>query len=290
MKETLQSLLLSGQEELKEKGVPEPDLDAKYLLLEAFCTDMAHFLMDRGRGLAETEENHRMAGRYWEMIRERARRVPLQQILGTQEFMGLSFFVSPHVLIPRQDTETLAETVLKEHPGAGERVLELCTGSGCIAVALASVLPFSKVTATDISEKALNVARENAGLWKVKVNFVLSDALAQSNPAKRTYNIIVSNPPYICSSEAREMDKNVLHHEPHLALFVPDNDPLKFYRPITENASRMLVPGGYLYFEINPAYSNQIAGLLNRSGFSDVNTITDIHGKKRFITALWPDE
>ena len=122
MKETLQSLLLSGQEELKEKGVPEPDLDAKYLLLEAFCTDMAHFLMDRGRGLAETEENHRMAGRYWEMIRERARRVPLQQILGTQEFMGLSFFVSPHVLIPRQDTETLVEAVLKEHPGAGERV------------------------------------------------------------------------------------------------------------------------------------------------------------------------
>ncbi|WP_290452497.1 peptide chain release factor N(5)-glutamine methyltransferase [uncultured Muribaculum sp.] len=216
---------------------------------------------------------------------------PIQYVLGTARFYGGSIKVTPDVLIPRPETEQLVDIIAgKWRNRTDMQVLDICTGSGCIAVALASVLPFSKVTATDISEKALNVARENARLWKVKVNFVLSDALAQTNPAKRTYNIIVSNPPYICSSEAREMDKNVLDHEPHLALFVPDNDPLKFYRPITENASRMLVPGGYLYFEINPAYSNQIAGLLNKSGFSDVNTITDIHGKKRFITALWPDE
>ncbi len=216
---------------------------------------------------------------------------PIQYVLGTARFYGGSIKVTPDVLIPRPETEQLVDIIAQKWRNRTDmQVLDICTGSGCIAVALASVLPFSKVTATDISGKVLNVARENAGLWKVKVNFVLSDALAQSNPAKRTYNIIVSNPPYICSSEAREMDKNVLDHEPHLALFVPDNDPLKFYRPITENASRMLVPGGYLYFEINPAYSNQIAGLLNKSGFSDVNTITDIHGKKRFITALWPDE
>ena len=189
---------------------------------------------------------------------------PIQYVLGTARFYGGSIKVTPDVLIPRPETEQLVDIIAgKWRNRTDMQVLDICTGSGCIAVALASVLPFSKVTATDISEKALNVARENAGLWKVKVNFVLSDALAQSNPAKRTYNIIVSNPPYICSSEAREMDTN---------------------------ASRMLVPGGYLYFEINPAYSNQIAGLLNRSGFSDVNTITDIHGKKRFITALWPDE
>ncbi|WP_290099828.1 peptide chain release factor N(5)-glutamine methyltransferase [uncultured Muribaculum sp.] len=216
---------------------------------------------------------------------------PIQYVLGTARFYGGSIKVTPDVLIPRPETEQLVDIIAQKWRNRTDmQVLDICTGSGCIAVALASVLPFSKVTATDISGKVLNVARENAGLWKVKVNFVLSDALAQSNPAKRTYNIIVSNPPYICSSEAQEMDKNVLDHEPHLALFVPDNDPLKFYRPITENASRMLVPGGYLYFEINPAYSNQIAGLLNKSGFSDVNTITDIHGKKRFITALWPDE
>lgn len=216
---------------------------------------------------------------------------PIQYVLGTARFYGGSIKVTPDVLVPRPETEQLVDIIAQKWRNRTDmQVLDICTGSGCIAVALASVLPFSKVTATDISEKVLNVARENAGLWKVKVNFVLSDALAQSNPDKRTYNIIVSNPPYICSSEAQEMDKNVLDHEPHLALFVPDNDPLKFYRPITENASRMLVPGGYLYFEINPAYSNQIAGLLNKSGFSDVNTITDIHGKKRFITALWPDE
>ncbi len=216
---------------------------------------------------------------------------PIQYVLGTARFYGGSIKVTPDVLIPRPETEQLVDIIAQKWRNRTDmQVLDICTGSGCIAVALASVLPFSKVTATDISGKVLNVARENAGLWKVKVNFVLSDALAQSNPAKRTYNIIVSNPPYICSSEAQEMDKNVLDHEPHLALFVPDNEPLKFYRPITENASRMLVPGGYLYFEINPAYSNQIAGLLNKSGFSDVNTITDIHGKKRFITALWPDE
>ena len=134
---------------------------------------------------------------------------PIQYVLGTARFYGGSIKVTPDVLIPRPETEQLVDIIAgKWRNRTDMQVLDICTGSGCIAVALASVLPFSKVTATDISEKALNVARENAGLWKVKVNFVLSDALAQSNPAKRTYNIIVSNPPYICSSEAREMDKN----------------------------------------------------------------------------------
>lgn len=161
MELTLQSLLTGGQERLRQAGVPEPELDAKYLLLEAFQTDQAHFLLDRGRALKEDERVRQRIKRYRQMIERRARRIPLQQILGTQVFMGLNFFVDRHVLVPRQDTETLVELVLKEHPGNGERVLDLCTGSGCIAISLAALGGYGKIVGVDLSREALAVAEKN---------------------------------------------------------------------------------------------------------------------------------
>ena len=161
MRQTLQSLLTFGREELKRHNNPEPELDAKYLLLEAFRTDMAHFLMNRSRELPDNQEIREMTRRYREMIGKRALRIPLQQILGVQEFMGVSFFVNRHVLIPRQDTETLVELILKEHPGQGERILDLCTGSGCIAVSLALRGRYKTITAVDLSSEALKVAAKN---------------------------------------------------------------------------------------------------------------------------------
>lgn len=158
---TLQDLLTLGQESLERAGVREPELDAKYLLLEAFQTDPAHFLMDRGKALQDDEGVRQMAERYRGMIRRRAGRIPLQQILGTQDFMGLTFFVDRHVLVPRQDTETLVELVLKEHPGNGERVLDLCTGSGCIAISLAALGGYGKIIGVDLSREALKVAEKN---------------------------------------------------------------------------------------------------------------------------------
>ena len=148
MKQTLQTLLTYGREQLKRRGSPEPELDAKYLLLEAFRTDMVHFLMNRSRELPQNPEIEEMTARYRGMIAQRGKRIPLQQILGTQEFMGFTFYVSRHVLIPRQDTETLVELVLKEHPGNNEAVLDLCTGSGCIALSLAIMGKYGKIQHT----------------------------------------------------------------------------------------------------------------------------------------------
>ena len=162
MKQTLQTLLTYGREQLKRRGSPEPELDAKYLLLEAFRTDMVHFLMHRSRELPQNPEIEEMTARYRGMIAQRGKRIPLQQILGTQEFMGFTFYVSRHVLIPRQDTETLVELVLKEHPGNNEAVLDLCTGSGCIALSLAIMGKYGKIHAIDLSKEALKDYVENA--------------------------------------------------------------------------------------------------------------------------------
>ena len=158
---TLQQLLDEGREILEGKGNQEAELDARYLLLDAFQLDLAHFLMDRNRALPDEESVRRKTERYFSMVEMRAGRVPLQQILGVQDFMGLTFQVNAHVLIPRQDTETLVETVLQEQKGTGKSLLDLCTGSGCIAVSLAVLGDFSRIAATDLSREALKVAKKN---------------------------------------------------------------------------------------------------------------------------------
>lgn len=212
---------------------------------------------------------------------------PLQYILGETEFYGLPFHVNPSVLIPRPETEELLEWILRENRMEKPSVLDVGTGSGCIAVTLAKKIPSASVSAWDISAVALAVARENAILNNVRIDLAGKDALLASDDGQR-FDIIVSNPPYITESEKGEMERNVLDYEPHTALFVPDDDALKFYRAIAATASRQLNPGGKLYFEINRAKGREVIELLRGRGFCRIELRKDISGNDRMIKAEKP--
>ena len=210
---------------------------------------------------------------------------PLQYILGETEFYGLIFRVSPSVLIPRPETEELVDLILRENKHENLSVLDIGTGSGCIAISLSQNLKNAQVEAWDISEEALAVAKTNAETNNQSVKFQKNDVLNDLRSTD-TFDIIVSNPPYVCASESTEMHRNVLDYEPHLALFVSDHDPLLFYRKITELSTRMLKSGGRLYFEINAAYGNETASLLTKSGFLMVEIVKDIFGKDRIVKGI----
>ncbi|MDR3119121.1 MAG: peptide chain release factor N(5)-glutamine methyltransferase [Mediterranea sp.] len=212
------------------------------------------------------------------------RREPIQYICGTAYFYGLAFHVEPGVLIPRPETEEMVDLILKENSG-GIRVLDIGTGSGCIAVSLAAHLPAGRVDAWDISGKALSVASRNAGEQGVDVHFSQVDVFG-AEPGEDKYDVIVSNPPYVGEKEKETMDRNVLDWEPGLALFVPDDDPLRFYRHIARLGTGMLLPGGKLYFEINRAYGPETVELLNVLNYKNIRLIKDLVGNDRIITAI----
>lgn len=209
---------------------------------------------------------------------------PIQHIVGVAHFHGHRFKVDRHTLIPRPETEQLVDMIIDQNPATDLRVLDIGTGSGCIAISLARALKFAQVTAFDVSQAALDVAAGNASALGAKVKFCLNDILS-AKPVDNQFDIIVSNPPYICHSEKSQMESNVLLYEPHTALFVPDNDPLLFYRAIALYASRALSPGGKLYFEINAAYGNATAQLLKQHGFTDIEIVRDFYGRDRFASA-----
>lgn len=210
---------------------------------------------------------------------------PIQYIFGKARFYGMNLKVTPDVLIPRPETEELVDLIVNDRGGERDlRVLDVCTGSGCIAIALARNLPFSEVDAIDISREALAVARENASELKAAVSFKEGDALRMGADGAE-YDIIVSNPPYIAEHERAEMDRNVLEHEPALALFVPDADPLRFYVAIARYALVALKEQGGLYFEINPLYASELAGQMKAMGWSDVSILPDMQKKNRFLIA-----
>lgn len=210
---------------------------------------------------------------------------PIQYIFGKARFYGMNLKVTPDVLIPRPETEELVDLIVNDRGGERDlRVLDVCTGSGCIAIALARNLPFSEVDAIDISREALAVARENASELKAAVSFKEGDALRMGADGAE-YDIIVSNPPYIAEHERAEMDRNVLEHEPALALFVPDADPLRFYIAIARYALVALKEQGGLYFEINPLYASDLAGQMKAMGWSDVSIQPDMQKKNRFLIA-----
>lgn len=294
MKQTLQTLLTYGREQLKRKGSPEPELDAKYLLLEAFRTDMVHFLMNRSRELPQTPEIQEMTGRYREMIAQRGRRIPLQQILGTQEFMGLAFYVNRHVLIPRQDTETLVELVLKEHPGEGENLLDLCTGSGCIAISLAAMGNYGRVCAVDLSREALKVAEKNKDRLlseERRSRFELLEgdlfaALSASVFPERTFDVLVSNPPYIPTNVIETLEPEVREYEPRMALD-GSRDGLAFYRRIAAEAGNYLNHGAAVYLEIGWDQGERVREILENAGFLSLRVLPDAAGKDRVVSALW---
>ena len=214
---------------------------------------------------------------------------PVQYVLGEADFAGRTFHVEPGVLIPRPETAELCQWIEEEVSSleADERkqILDICTGSGCIAITLGLNIPNSEVTGWDISEDALRIAQGNMEMLKAgNVRIEYQNALMLPKTAE-TADIIVSNPPYICEKEKADMEKNVLEHEPSIALFVPDEEPLKFYRAIAEYASSALKSEGALYFEINPIYEKETREMLEELGFKDIETKEDAFGKKRMMKA-----
>ena len=211
---------------------------------------------------------------------------PIQYVLGQADFCGRTFIVNEHVLIPRPETEDLCRWINSQDTCPRVRLLDIGTGSGCIAITLAAMYPKAEVIAWDISPEALEVARENAKRTHVNVSFEQIDILhLPSNLLHQTYDLIVSNPPYICNKERACMEANVLEHEPHTALFVPDDDPLLFYRAIAQYGQTALEPEGWLYFEINPLYAQPLSDMLHMMSYHDIELKLDQYGKQRMIRA-----
>ena len=275
-------------------------LDVEYgmTLTDIICGKVNELSADEGRKLEE-------------IIIRLQKGEPVQYVLGEADFAGRPFHVEPGVLIPRPETAELCQWIEKDmieksivssgdssedspedssgnSPQATDdarRILDICTGSGCIAITLGLNIPNSEVTGWDISEDALRIAQGNVEMLKARnVRIEYQDALALPKAAEAA-DLIVSNPPYICEKEKADMEKNVLEHEPSLALFVPDEDPLKFYRAIAEYASSALKSGGALYFEINPIYEKETREMLLKLDFKDIETKEDAFGKKRMMRA-----
>lgn len=219
-----------------------------------------------------------------DILQRLSRFEPLQYIEGRTLFLGREFWVAPGVLIPRPETEELVELMLKEIP-ADARILDVGTGSGCIAISLAKELPDALVTAWDVSPEALSVARVNARKLQANVRFVECDVLACQVDEVGLYDVIVSNPPYVTEAEKADMEPNVLQWEPSLALFVPDDDPLRFYRRIAVLGRDMLADGGRLYFEINRAYGREMVEMLRTMGYVRVRVKKDLSQNDRFVIA-----
>ena len=276
-------------------------LDVKYgmTLTDIICGKVNELSADEGRKLEE-------------IIIRLQKGEPVQYVLGEADFAGRTFHVEPGVLIPRPETAELCQWIEEDMAGKStvssgdssedspedssgnspqatddaRRILDICTGSGCIAITLGLNIPNSEVTGWDISEDALRIARGNVEMLKARnVRIEYQDALALPKAAEAA-DLIVSNPPYICEKEKADMEKNVLEHEPSLALFVPDEDPLKFYRAIAEYASSTLKSGGALYFEINPIYEKETREMLLKLDFKDIETKEDAFGKKRMMRAI----
>ena len=225
-------------------------------------------------------------------VKELLKNKPVQYIIGETEFCGMRFFVNENVLIPRPETEEIVNMIVSCRDKAclvptGCDVLDIGTGSGCIAISLAKLLKNSSVTAVDVSEKALEVAKKNAEANEVSVTFIKDDIL---NPQNRDllngqFDIIVSNPPYVCESEKSEMRANVLDYEPSTALFVSDNDPLIFYRKILEFAQKALKPNGEVWFEINEKFGKEMLELCHKMRFKHSEIIKDFRDRDRGLRA-----
>lgn len=217
------------------------------------------------------------------ILRHLMKNEPVQYILGRATFCGRTFKVTPAVLIPRPETEELCEIVCQQDL-RGKRIIDLCTGSGCIAITIAAECHEAEVSATDLYDEALEVARGNAERIGVTIAFTKQDVLTMPKD-EQEWNVIVSNPPYICQSEAYAMEHNVLDYEPRAALFVPDNEPLRFYEPIARYAKHALKPSGTLYLEINPLHARTLVELMESLHFTAITLHDDMSGKKRFLTA-----
>ena len=269
---TVLEALKAAEKRLTE--VPDSRLDAEYLLAEVLSVSRLQLLLDKRRELSLEEE-----GRFEALIARREKREPLQYILGNQSFMGFSFKTDPRALIPRNDTEALCEEALR-HIKPGDRVLDLCTGTGALAIAMKKLCPTAQVTATDISGDALCLARENAKALNAAVRFVQGDLLAPI--AGERFHVIVSNPPYIPEGLRGRLQEEV-NQEPALALFAGE-DGLDFYRRIAREAPKHLFPQGRLCLEIGDGQGDAVAGLL-KDQFEDIQILNDLNGLPRVVSA-----
>jgi release factor glutamine methyltransferase len=212
---------------------------------------------------------------------------PIQYILGKTEFYGLTFHVDNHVLIPRPETEEMVDLIVREKSNQRQVILDVGTGSGCIAVSLAKFIPGAQVDALDISSTVLEIARKNATENNVNIRFFKSDALLPDiNLPAEEYSVIVSNPPYVRMSERKFMSKNVLDYEPPLALFVDDKDPLVFYTALASIGKKYLTRKGVIYAEINEAFGNEVKQLFQGKGYHHVEIIKDLQKKNRILKAF----
>ena len=265
-------LLKAGKERLIRAEIEDADCDAWILLEYISGLDRARFFLYEQEKVPTD-----VITKYTEMLEQRSCHIPVQHLTGSQEFMGLEFMVTPDVLIPRQDTELLVETVLPYVKG--KKVLDVCTGSGCIAISLALLGQTSATDAVDISEKALKVAKINAGRLHAPVDFYQGDLLED---IKGTYDVIVSNPPYIASGELQKLMPEVHDHEPELALD-GGTDGLDFYPRLLQEVTKHLAPGGIFVVEIGYDQGVAVREMFRRNHFEDVKCHQDLCGKDRVI-------
>lgn len=262
-------------------GAGEARAIAFVLLEDAFGLSRTDIFA--GKGSAFSEDAHL---RLVNMCKRLEEGEPVQQVVGFAWFAGRRFKVSRDVLTPRPETEELFRWVLEKKPCGS--VLDACTGSGCIGISIALDCPDAQVTACDISSAALNIARSNASALGAEVVFSECDVLKRVPPIEGAYSLIVSNPPYVCERERGEMERNVLDYEPHLALFVPNEDPLLFYRALAAHATGgALRPGGNLLVEANRAYAGEVARLFTAMGLRQTQVRRDQFGEERMVAAVW---
>jgi len=273
---TCKEALRQAVESLVAAGVPEAEVDAWYLFEHVTGMNRASYFLHMEDELAEEPKK-----KLDELLKQRAKRIPLQYIIGSQEFMGYSFFVSPATLIPRQDTEVLVEEVSKV--AEGKRVLDLCTGTGCILLSLAKMCRLKKAVGTDISPEAIQTAKKNAANLQAEAQFYCGD-LFHAVPQELCFDIIVSNPPYIPTAVIETLMPEVKEHEPMSALD-GDADGLKFYREIIKNANKYLVEKGQIFFEIGCEQAAEVSTLLSEQGFDNICIRKDLAGLDRVVSA-----
>ena len=272
---SLKGLLTDGTKMLTQAGIDEAELDARYILEYITGLNSAQYFIH-----SEDIIEKNKAEEFFRLIERRSKRIPLSYVIGTRDFFGLTFKVDENVLIPEQETELLVEEVIKH--SEGKSVLDMCTGSGCIAISIALFGKPSKVAASDISEKALKVARENAKSLKAgEISFIQGDMFENVTDK---FDIIVSNPPYIETGEIDELMPEVRDYIPRLALD-GDIDGLKFYRIISKEAVKKLNKNGRIFYEIGYNQSRAVASILLENGFTDVNIMKDYSGLDRIVMA-----
>lgn len=272
---TLKEASAKAVDKLQQMEVPDADIDAWYLLSYVTGLDRAAFFLHGDEPMAEPDMI-----RYRDLVTKRGERIPLQHLTGEQEFMGLDFHVNEHVLIPRQDTECLVERVLPYVDG--KRVLDVCTGSGCIAIAIAKLGKPFIVHGVDISEEALAVARQNATELNASVELFAGDLMTRMDGQ---YDVIVSNPPYISPSVIEGLMPEVRLHEPMLALD-GGQDGLEFYQRIAGQAVTRLAPNGRLFLEIGCEQAAAVAEILQKQGYREVQVFQDLAGKDRIVQCI----